>query len=287
MKKVAITIILPLLVAVSFIATDCSAQKDNAGLSDFKSVSGEYTQGRMPTESREMFLTVGQYEIAVSEIGSGPDMIVMHGRNFSKEMMKGIVDRYKDRFHVVTYDALGHGQSSKPDSFSLADQSDVMAAVVKQMHLQKPIAVGFSMGSYITLLTAERYPGLFSRMVLIGTRGLSETRGDGNIFAPQTSAEQIAAFGKSVSSPVKLTEIDKERIGRSLQTFDLLADAAQVAVPVLVLTGHYDGLNTPEEGRRVANSLPNAQFHEIANAGHIAFFENPKEVFKWMDDFLK
>ena len=91
--------------------------------------------------------------------------------------------------------------------------------------------------------------------------------------------EQIATFGKSVSSPVKLTEIDKERIGHSF--------AAQVTIPTLVLTGHYDGLNTPAEGRRVAKSLPNAQFYEIANAGHIAFFENPNEVFRLIDDFIK
>ena len=99
--------------------------------------------------------------------------------------------------------------------------------------------------------------------------------------------EQIATFGKSVSSPVKLTEIDKERIGHSLQSFDLITDAAQVTIPTLVLTGHYDGLNTPAEGRRVAKSLPNAQFYEIANAGHIAFFENPNEVFRLIDDFIK
>ena len=237
-------------------------------------------------EKKDMTLTVGNYKIAVSETGSGPDMVVLHGRNYSREMMQDIVNHYKDRFHVITYDALGHGQSSKPDSFTLTDQSDVLTAIVAQLHLQKPVVIGFSMGSYITLLTAERHPELFSRIVLIGTRGLSETGGTNKIFAPQTTMEQILAFDKRVSSPVKLTDEDRERIGHSVAEFNLIANAPKVTIPALVLTGHYDGLNTPAEGRRVAEALPNAQFHEIPDAGHIAFFENPGKVFELMDAFI-
>ena len=237
-------------------------------------------------EKKDMTLTVGNYKIAVSETGSGPDMIVLHGRNYSREMMQDIVEHYKDRFHIITYDALGHGQSSKPESFTLTDQSDVLSAIVAQLHLQKPVAVGFSMGSYITLLTAERHPALFSRIVLIGTRGLSETGGTSKIFAPQTTMEQILAFDKRVASPVKLTDDDKERIGRSVAEFNLIENAPKATIPALVLTGHYDGLNTPAEGRRVAEALPDARFHEIPDAGHIAFFENPDTVFKLMDEFI-
>ena len=233
-----------------------------------------------------MTLNVGNHQIAVSETGSGPDMIVLHGRNYSREMMQDVVDHYKDSFHVITYDALGHGQSSKPESFTLTDQSDVLTAIVEQLRLQKPVAIGFSMGSYIALLTAERHPELFSRIVLIGTRGQNETSSTTKIFAPQTTLEQIMAFDKRVASPVKLTDEERERIGHSVEDFDLIADAPSATLPALVLTGHYDGLNTPAEGRRVAEALPDAQFHEIADAGHIAFFENPDKVFSLMDDFI-
>ena len=231
-------------------------------------------------------LTIGSDTIAVCETGSGPDMIVMHGRNFSKEMMRSVVDHYKGRFHVVSYDALGHGESSRPKAFTLTDQSDVMVAVAERLHLKKPAAIGFSMGSYITLLTAERHPELFSRIVLIGTRGQSETRGTGRIFAPRTTPEQIRTFSRSANPPVPLSVEERERIGRSLVGFDLLRDASKATVPALVLTGQYDGLNTPTEGRRVAEALPKAVFHEIPDAGHIAFFENPDRVFELMDAFL-
>ena len=241
---------------------------------------------QLSMEKKDMIITVGNYQIAASETGCGPDMVILHGRNYSREMVQGIVDHYKDRFHIITYDALGHGQSSKPADFTLTDQSDVLTALVAHFHLQKPVVIGFSMGSYITLLTAERHPDLFSRIVLIGTRGQSETTSSTSIFAPQTTMEQILAFDKAIASPVKLTEEDKVPIGRSLQEFDFLRDAHKVTIPALVLTGHYDGLNTPQEGRRVAEALPNAAFHEIPDAGHIAFFENPTRVFELMDAFI-
>ena len=238
-------------------------------------------------ETKNFTLTIGDYKIAVSEVGSGPDMVVLHGRNYSHEMMQGIVNQYKDRYHVVTFDALGHGESSHPEVITLEAQSDVLLGVIEQLKLQKPVVIGFSMGSYITLLTAERRPDLLSRIVLMGTRGLSETGGTNKIFAPQTTREQIVAFDRSVSSPVKLTNEERERIGLSLKQFDLITDAPKATMPALVLTGHYDGLNTPEEGRRVANALPNATFHEIPDAGHIAFFENPSKVFELIDEFLR
>lgn len=60
-----------------------------------------------------------------------------------------------------------------------------------------------------------------------------------------------------------------------------------MTIPVLVMTGEYDGINPPAEGRKVADALPDAQFEVIPDAGHIAFFENPERVFTLMDKFLK
>ena len=237
--------------------------------------------------SSDTVMELAGYRISVRETGSGPDMVVLHGRNYSKEMMTAVVEHYRSRFHVVTYDALGHGESDKPKEITLEAQSDVLKALVEKLGLKNPVAVGFSMGSYITLTAAERFPGIFSRMVLIGTRGLSETGSGGKIFAPNTTMEQIIAFDRAIASKVKLTDGDKENIGKSLANFDLLKDAKKADIPALVLTGHYDGLNSPAEGKRVVDALPKAEFHEIPDAGHIAFFENPGRVFELMDNFLK
>ena len=246
--------------------------------------------------------------LCVKEDGTGPDMILIHGKGYSKENMDRLFAYYRDRFHVVSYDVRGHGESDKLASFTLEDDVEDLNALIHAMALQKPIVIGFSMGSYITLKTAETYPELFSRIVLIGTKGGGATSSTQKveqdaaasgmsreeaaqqmirrIFAPQVSLEDIRAFDSEIASTVRLTRQQQDIITASLHDFDLLHDASSVTLPALVLTGEYDGLNPPAEGKKVADALPNAHFDIIPHAGHIAFFENPDRVCSLIDAFL-
>lgn len=246
--------------------------------------------------------------LSVKEEGAGQPMILIHGKGYSKENMDRVFDYYKARCHVVSYDVRGHGESDKPDAFTLNDDADDLIALARDMNLDRPIVIGFSMGSYIALKAAEKHPNLFSKLVLIGTKGGGATSSTQRVqqdaqasgmtkeeigeqmvrrvFAPQVSFEEIAAFDREIASRVKLTEAQQATITRSMQNFDLLTDADKATVPVLALTGEYDGLNPPAEGKKVADALPDARFEVIPNAGHIAFFENPERVFALIDEFI-
>lgn len=258
---------------------------------------------------QKQIMEVNGIHLAIKEDGSGHDMIFIHGKGYSKENMDRLFNYYKNHYHVISYDVRGHGESDKPSAFTLEDDVKDLAGLIKNMHLEKPIVIGFSMGSYIALKTAEEYPELFSKMVLIGTKGggassstqkiQEEAAASGmskeemirqmmrKVFAPQTTAEEIAAFDNEIKSPVTLTKNQQDVITKSLQNFDLLKSADQVQIPVLVLTGEYDGINPVKEGKKVADALPDAQFEIIADAGHIAFFENPKQVFSSINHFLQ
>ncbi|AMV68770.1 Beta-ketoadipate enol-lactone hydrolase [Pediococcus damnosus] len=260
-------------------------------------------------KAHEEVKKINGINITVKEAGSGQTMIFLHGRGYSKENMDPMFEHYRDAYHVVSYDARGHGESDKPKSFTLDDHVDDLAEIIANYNLGKPIVVGFSMGSYIALKTAEKYPNLFSKIVLIGTKGGGTTsstekvakEGQLNglskaqmaqtmmqkIFAPQTTAEKIASFDKKIASKAVLTGTQQAAITNSLQDFDLITDANKVTIPVLVLTGEYDGLNQPVEGKKVADALPNARFETIPNAGHIAFFENPTKVYALIDTFVR
>lgn len=246
--------------------------------------------------------------ISINEAGSENKeaIILIHGRGYSKENMNPLFEYYRDRYHVISYDVRGHGESDKPKSYTLDDHCEDLKGITEFYKLKKPVVIGFSMGSYIALKTAEKYPNLFSKLVLIGTKGRGKTssiQGVTNenknvdpkemmsiirkkIFAPGVTDEQIAEFDKSIASNVKLTKDEQERIDRALTDFDLLKDAKKVNIPVLLMTGEYDGLNPVEKGKEVAESLPDAKFEIIPNAGHIAFFENSNKVFSLINSFL-
>ncbi len=257
---------------------------------------------------RKTIVKVNGIHLAVKEDGAGSDMILIHGKGYSKENMDRLFNHYRTEYHVISYDVRGHGESDKPPVFTLEDDVADLAALIDVMHLVKPVVIGFSMGSYITLRTAEEHPDLFSKIVLIGTKGGGATSSTQKIeqdaktqgmskeqitqqiirkvFAPQVTFDEIAAFDKEIQSSVKLTSAQQDSITKSLQDFDLLSLANRVTIPALVLTGEYDGINPPAEGKKVADALPNAKFEIIPNAGHIAFFENPEKVFSLIDDFI-
>ena len=221
-------------------------------------VAAQETDPPRDEKEHEEMLEVNNVRLSVKEAGSGPDMILIHGRTLSKEAMHPLFNYYKDWYHVVSYDVRGHGKTESSGEFTLDDLSDDLVELIHAYHLEKPVVIGFSMGSYITLKTAERYPDLFSRMVLIGTRG-----------------------GRT-SSPWPATD----EIGRALESYDNMTDASKATVPALVLTGENDVINPPEEGKKVADALPDAAFEIVPGAEHMAFGNNPDFVFSRIDEFL-
>ena len=216
----------------------------------------------------EELRNVNGINISVIEEGEGPAVILLHGKGYSKEYMSSLFDYYKGKYHVYSYDSRGHGKTDKPEAFTLEDNADDLAGLVASCGLRKPVVIGFSMGSYITLKAAEKYPELFSKIVLIGTRGRGDT------YPPERISE---AKDKNDAAII-----------RALINFDLMTDIDKVQIPALLITGAEDKTNPPVEGKKVADALSSSRFEVIPNAPHVAFMneDGRKLVFSYIDEFL-
>ena len=124
------------------------------------------------------------------------------------------------------------------------------------------------MGSYITLTAAEKYSDLFSKIILIGTRG----KGD------SYPSERIS----------EAKDQNEAAIIKALINFDLMSNIGNVKITALVITGENDAINPPAEGKKVADALSDSKFEVIPNAGHVAFMNETerKIVFEVIDKFL-
>ena len=252
----------------------------------------------------ESAIKINDINVSIKEDGTGPDMVLIHGIFASKEIMKPLYNHYKDTHHVISYDVRGHGKSDKPKNFDLDDYADDLKELIIELNLKNPIVVGLSMGSYITLKTAEKYPELLSKIVLLGSRGKGEislvnTQDNPNIdlkemgriiskrtYAPSTTSEQIAEFYKGNRSEVQLTADERKEIYASLAHYDMVTDADMVKIPVLIISGEHDGINPPEESIRLHEVLPTSTLEIVEGAGHIAYLEKEKEVFELIDSFI-
>ena len=221
------------------------------------------------SEAKTELININGINISVKEAGQGYPMILIHGKGYSKEYMDSLFNYYAENYHVFSYDTRGHGQSDKPEYFTLEDNADDLTALIKHYGLNKPIIIGFSMGSYITLTAAEKYPDLFSKIILIGTRG------KGDSYPPERISEAQDKNDAAIIS--------------SLINFDLMSNISKVKIPALVITGEKDAVNPPAEGKKVANALSNSRFEVIPNAPHVAFMneDGRKLVFSYIDEFLR
>ena len=212
-------------------------------------------------------IKINGVNLSVKEAGKGQPMILIHGRGYSKEYMDSLFDYYKNKFHVFSYDTRGHGLSDKPKSFTLDDDVEDLVNLINFYNLKSPVIVGFSMGSYITLKAAEKYPELFSKIVLIGTRGKGDRYAD----------EDTASMNENEIA-----------ILNALIGFDNITEINKVKIPALVITGELDKINPVSEGKKVADALNNAKFEIIPNAPHVAFMKEDerKLVFSLIDKFL-
>ncbi len=124
------------------------------------------------------------------------------------------------------------------------------------------------MGSYITLTAAEKYQDLFSKIVLIGTRG------KGDSYPPERISEAR-------------TDNDAAII-RSLINFDLMTNIEKVHVPALLITGANDAINPPAEAKKVSEALRDSRLEIIPDAPHVAFMNETGKnlVLGFIDKFL-
>ncbi|HPP53087.1 MAG TPA: alpha/beta fold hydrolase, partial [Thermoguttaceae bacterium] len=71
------------------------------------------------------------------------------------------------------------------------------------------------------------------------------------------------------------------------QRRDMQPVLPEITCPTLVLVGAEDVISPPAEMRSIAEAIPNAQFVEIAEAGHLAPLEKPGIVADAFLDFLR
>lgn len=174
---------------------------------------------------------------------------------------------------------------------------DTLAGMAARVlaHAPPRIAVaGVSLGGYVALEMIRQAPERIERVALFATRASMQMR-------PRTVTEQgmLATaphadpmLSKNVSGPVQAMA---ERVGAQVferQQHALLArpDIAPaidaVAVPTLIAVGDRDRICLPEDARALADRIPGARFHILANCGHLAPMERPGEVTMLLREWL-
>jgi pimeloyl-ACP methyl ester carboxylesterase len=206
-----------------------------------------------------------------------------------------------EHFHVVAPDLRGHGQGIRSNRrFTLADNADDLAALIRQESYGPVIAVGYSMGGPIAQLLWKRHPELVAGLVLCAT-GAEFVLGNREKYAfaaltsvaiATTRVGQVAALlpsfvlrrltdarparnEPSATVAYARREMTSHNVralfeaGHAIANFSSSSWIHEVDVPTSVLVTANDRAVSPVAQSRLALAIPNAHMNRIDD-GHAA-----------------
>ncbi|WP_432947746.1 alpha/beta fold hydrolase [Kribbella sp. CA-253562] len=247
------------------------------------------------------------------EAGAGPNVIMTHGTLMNHTMFDSQVDALAPNYHVLSYNLRGSTDNYGP-GYTLNDLADDCSQVASEFNMQKFVLVGMSMGGFMALKFALKYPKRLKGLVLIGAKAQAYTPEEKAAFGPAFDPLDVdgllpRSFGEFcvplVWGPRQAEErppfveewLDywDTRPARSvygeyrswIDKEDLTHRLGEIQVPTLVVHGAHDAV-LPVETCAVplAEGIPNAELCVVDDAGHTCNVEHPEVVNDAMLDFL-
>jgi proline iminopeptidase len=256
-------------------------------------------------------------------IGWGPPTVVLHGGPGAHHdyLLPGFDALARGR-ELIYYDQRGGGRSpvSRDTPVGWREQVADLEALRQAWGLEQLTLAGYSWGGLLALLYAVEQPARVARLALVSpapawrqAREEFERRFAQRNLAPELQRQRAdlrdsglrehdpAAYAQrlfelSVApyfhdperarelTPFRVTGRTQQEVWASLADYDLRPALAGLSIPAVVLHGESDPIPI-DTARTVAESL-GAEFHPLANCGHVPYVEALDEFVRVMDGFL-
>jgi pimeloyl-ACP methyl ester carboxylesterase len=112
--------------------------------------------------------TEGLSDIYYRKLGTGPAVVLIHGFPENGSLWDDVYPVLSASFTVLIPDVPGTGKSSlEKEDISMEQLADTIKAILDHESMGQAVIVGHSMGGYIALAFAERYPQLLKGISLV------------------------------------------------------------------------------------------------------------------------
>jgi pimeloyl-ACP methyl ester carboxylesterase len=115
-------------------------------------------------------------KISYSIQGKGRTIVLIHGFLGSRILWGSIAKRLSLNFKVITIDLPGHGDSSCIGYVhSMEMMADLLKSVLDSHKVRKAVVVGHSLGGYVSLAFAEKYPDKLHGLIMVNSSASSDS----------------------------------------------------------------------------------------------------------------
>lgn len=225
--------------------------------------------------------------------GDGPVALFLHGFPFDASMWAEQMDDLAGLRRCIAIDLRGFGRSERSARpvLTMEDHADDLATFLTKTSVVAGVdLVGLSMGGYVALAFAQRYPDQVRSLALLDSRATADTaealvvREGRSAFA----ATLIDALFAEEASPwlrarvrTMIEGTPAETIVAALEGMKQRPDRTQVMahaqIPMAVIVGEHDRWVSVDDAQRMAEST-GASFTVVPGAGHMTPIEQPGAV---------
>lgn len=261
------------------------------------------------------FAAIRGRRIHYRDTGQGPAIVMIHGLAGQMRNFAAVVPLMSASHRIVLVDRPGSGHSTGRGADSLAGQAGIVADLIDQLGLDRPLVVGHSMGGAVAMALALDHPDKIAGLALVAPltqvqeevpaafRGLmiaapavraavahtlaipmmrlNSARSRETLFAPEPvhPAFDIDYGGVMLARPRAFYAASSEMVAVNDALAPLVARYGEIALPVRILFGEGDRvLAASAHGTHTAAQIRGAQCTIVPGAGHMLPVTDPARV---------
>jgi pimeloyl-ACP methyl ester carboxylesterase len=247
------------------------------------------------------------------EFGKGYPVILIHGFGESHTIWEPIAEKLGSKYRVLIPDLPGFGESSPlPFDHSIDMVANSIYDWMKKNNIAECIIIGHSLGGYVTLEIAKKFPNIVSAIGLIHSTALADT--PEKRIGREKSIEFIQKHGvaKFIDSFVPMLFYEKYRDkhkaaidrvmeeGRNIpektltdymlsmrdrdDSTDFLKEFEK---PILFVFGEEDTSIPPARSKEQIKFMLNPYLKNLPETGHMGMIEREEEIFNTISKFVE
>ncbi|WP_026895310.1 alpha/beta fold hydrolase [Clostridiisalibacter paucivorans] len=236
--------------------------------------------------------------------GEGENVLILHGWGANIDTVIPIYNHIKDRYKVWALDLPGFGQSDRPLTvWGSEEYADFIKKFVDKLNIKDIILMGHSHGGRVSIMLANKYPDILSKMVLIDSAGIIPKRkpkyylkvytfkimkGIYNLlFFWKEKDKRLEKFYKRYGSQdYRAADGIMRKIMVKVINENLRPYLKNINVPTLLVWGRDDDATPLYMGKIMENEIEGSGLVVLDNAGHYSYIDQMYTFNRVIDSFL-
>ena len=243
-------------------------------------------------------VAVNGINLAYTRLGKGTPLMLVHGFPLDSSSWNELIPYLKDHFDLILPDLRGFGKSTSVEApYTLSDMADDLAGLLDHLGVEKTALAGHSMGGYISLAFAKKYPQRVSGLGLIASQAAADAP-EGRERRYKTAADVaekgvgvvVEAMTPKLSADVRVQGFvrgvierqSKQALIGALKAMAVREDSMPILsssdFPLVLIHGDTDQLIPLERAKEIKSANPSARLLELKGAGHMPMMEFARQT---------